>query len=270
MLRKGGLMPKNRTPKELLRALELIRNPNKPSLKLLDALEVRHIQRVRDIFQDRNVVGIGIAEKETDGEGIGELCLCFYVKKKYAKTKAKPQKMIPPVLSVGRRTAVFTDVLEIGEIRPHVNRRKTPILSGYSVGNTTETGTLGAIVRKGTDYFLLSSSHVLAKSGNGNVGDAIIYPGKADLSGSPQQNVARLSAFAPFQKTGMVNRVDAALAQVDEDAIKNLDFEIYQATVPLDTIDPVRDMKIVMRGRPSEISEGTVKDAHFSWGDRVH
>src|SRR5260370_34735136 len=63
----------------------------------------------------------------------------------------------------------------------------------------------------------------------------------------------------------MVNRGDAALAQVDGDAIKNLDFEIYQATVPLDPIEPVRDMKIVMRGRTSEISEGTVKDAHFSY-----
>jgi hypothetical protein len=258
-------MSKSRTPKELLRALDLIRNSRKPSLKLLDALEVRHIQHVRDIFKDRNVVGIGIAEKETDKKGTGELCLCFYVEKKYAKTKAKPHKMIPPVLSVGNRTAVFTDVLEIGKIRPHINRRKSPILSGYSVGNGGETGTLGAIVKKGGDYFLLSSSHVLAKSGNGNVGDNIIYPGKADLHGARAQNVAHLSEIVPFQKTGMVNRVDAALAQVDEDAVAKLDFSIYQANIPLGTIDAVREMKIVMRGRTSETSEGTVKDPNFSY-----
>jgi hypothetical protein len=258
-------MPKSDVPKELLRALELIRNPKKKDERLLDGLEARQMRRLREIFQDRNVVGIGIAEKEADKKKTGELSLCFYVEKKYAKTKGKSHKMIPPVLSVGGRRAVFTDVRQIGKIRPQINRQRSPIESGYSVGDGSETGTIGAIVKKGSDYFLLSSSHVLAKSGKGTVGDAIIYPGPADLQGGAKQNVAVLSAFAPFVTDGLVNRVDAALAQVDSNSVVNLDFSINGAKTPLDIIDPARDMAIVIRGRTSGISEGSVLDVHFSY-----
>ena len=258
-------MPKNRIPKELRRALELIRNPQKKLPESLDALEARQIRRVRDIFKDRNVVGIGIAEKEIGKKRTGELSLCFYVEKKFATTKGKPHKLIPPVLSVGRRTAVFTDVQQIGKIHLHVNRQQTPIESGYSVGIASATGTLGAIVKKGGDYFLLSSSHVLANSGNGKIGDMIIYPGPADLNGAPSQKVALLSAFVPFRKTGLVNRVDAALAQVNEDSVKNLDFSIYKGSAPPDIIDPALRMKIAMRGRTSGNSQGTVKSVTFSY-----
>jgi hypothetical protein len=258
-------MAKNRMPKELLRALELIRTPQRKLPKSLDALEARHIRRVRDIFKDRNVVGIGIAKKEIGKKSTGEFCLCFYVEKKYSKTRGKPDLLIPPVLSIGKRTAVFTDVQEIGKIRLHLNRQQTPIESGYSVGDASATGTLGAIVKKGGDYFLLSSSHVLADSGNGKIGDPIMYPGPLDTSGGAAQYVAHLSAFVPFQKAAPVNRVDAALAQVDDNFVGSLDFSIYKGSTPTDIIDPAIDMKIAIRGRKSGNSRGSVKSVTFSY-----
>jgi hypothetical protein len=257
-------MAKNGTPKELLQSLNLIRGTKGPKPESLDALESTQVERVRTIFEDRNIVAIGIAEKRTEKKKTGELGLCFYVEKKIAKTKLKSNKMIPPVLSVADRTAVFTDVQQIGEVRPQINKRPSPLLSGFSVGNDIDTGTLGAIVKKGSKFFLLSNSHVLARSGNGKVGDEIIYPGNAD-KGSKTQKVAELSDILPFKPgDDFLNRVDAALAEVDADFIDKLDFSIHGAKSPLDTTDPVRDMEIVMRGRTSGNSEGVVEDVHFS------
>jgi hypothetical protein len=252
------------TPKELLQALDLIRGTKGAKPESLDALESKHVARVRAVFEDPNIVAIGIAEKVTEKKKTGDLGLCFYVEKKIAKAKIKSNKMIPPVLSVADRTAVFTDVIQIGKVRPQVNKRKSPLLSGFSVGNDNETGTLGAIVKKGTKHFLLSNSHVLADSGKGKKGDKIFYPGTADTSGKAQQ-VAALTDILPF-KTGddFLNRVDAALAGVDHDFLDQLDFSIRGAKSPLASTDPVRGMNIVLRGRTSGNSQGVVDDVHFS------
>jgi hypothetical protein len=257
-------MAKNDTPKELLAALDLVRGTKAPKPESLDALESKHVERVRAIFEDRNIVAIGVAEKKTEKKDTGELSLCFYVEKKLAKSKIKPGKMVPPVLSVADRTAIFTDVREIGRIRPQANKRKSPIASGFSAGNDTDTGTLGAIVKKGTKFFLLSNSHVFARSGKGKVGDDIIYPGDADSVGKVQK-IGTLSDILPF-KTGddFLNKVDAALAELDESFVKNIDFSIRGAKTPLDTIAPVRGMKIVARGRTSGDTEGEIEDIHFS------
>jgi hypothetical protein len=252
------------TPKDLLDALNLVRGTKGARPESLDALESKNVARVREIFEDRNIVGIGIAEKVTESKATGALSLCFYVEKKIAKSRMKVGHMIPPVMSIADRTAVFTDVQQIGKVRPQINKRRTPLLSGYSVGNTVDTGTLGAIVKKGRKFYLLSNSHVLAKSGKGKVGDDIIYPGEADNSGKTQK-VAKLSVILPFKPgDDFLNRVDAALAEVDDDFVDHIDFSIRGAKPPLATIEPVRGMKIVMRGRTSGDSEGEVQDVHFS------
>jgi hypothetical protein len=253
------------TPKELLEALALVRDAKLPQLESLDALELKHVERVRNMFEDPNIVGVGISEKETEKKAVGGLALCFYVERKLPKSKVKATKMVPPVLSVADRNAVFTDVKAIGKVLPQINRRQSPILSGYSVGNVTDTGTLGAIVRKQNKLFLLSNSHVLAKSGKGKAGDAIFYPGRADLDGAKEQRVGTLSGIFPFQQTeDFVNRFDAALAEVDKPLLDSLDLSIHLAKKPIGTVAPVRGMTVVKRGRTSGNSEGTVEDVHFS------
>jgi hypothetical protein len=253
------------TPTNLLAALNLVRNEKIPNPESLDSLEMQHVKRVRKIFDDRNIVGIGIAEKETAGKPTGHLSLTFYVRKKLSKGKVNPGNMVPPVVSISGRAAVFTDVFEIGNVRPQINQRQTPISSGFSVGNLSDTGTLGAVVKKGKKYFLLSNSHVLAKSGRGRPGDTIIYPGKADLNGNKAQKVASLASILPFQRTAdFVNHVDAALAEVEDNFTDSLDFAVPKVKSPVKTIEPVRGMKVVLRGRSSGDSEGVIKDVHFS------
>jgi len=261
-------MPKEQTPKHLLQALEFVRGAGgaaPESLRALSPLEATHIKRVRSAFDDPNIVAVGIAEKVTEKKSTGELSLCFYVEKKRAKAKLKPGHIIPPVMSVADRTAVFTDVQQIGKLRLEVNRRAAPLQSGFSVGRGPDTGTLGAIVRKGKKYFILSNSHVLADSGRGKRGDKIIYPGGVDRGGAKPQPVGMLSDFIAFNKTqDFVNHVDAALAEIDEDFLDKLNFLILRAKTPLATEGAARGITIVKRGRTSGDTEGTVKDVHFS------
>jgi len=101
-------MTSSDTPLALIQALNLVRGTKGPRLESLDALEAKHVHRVRTIFEDRNIVAIGIAEKLTDGKDTNDLALCFYVEKKIAKSRIKSNKLIPPVMSVADRTAVFT------------------------------------------------------------------------------------------------------------------------------------------------------------------
>jgi hypothetical protein len=257
--------PPKRLPKVLVAALDLMRSKARKHFEPLDRLERRHIQHVHSLFRESNVIGVGISEKETDMKGTGVLGLCFYVEKKRPKARLSAHELIPPVLSVNGRRAVFTDVQEIGKIRIHANVQRTPIESGYSVGSASDTGTLGAIVKKGPNYFLLSNSHVIARSGRGKIGDEVIYPGPDDLSGDQPQDVATLSQIVSFKKKGFVNLVDAALAQVDAATVPNLDFSINGAKAPLATVDPYIGMNIIMRGRTSGVSKGTVKCTTFTY-----
>lgn len=257
-------MVKTDTPKDLLDTLDLIRGTRGPTIESLSAVKSKHLARMQTLFEDPNIVAIGIAEKVSEHKKTGELSLCFYVEKKIPNSRMKGNKIIPPVLNLVDQKAVFTDVRQIGRVCPQINRRKSPLLSGFSVGNVNETGTLGAIVKKGSQLFLLSNSHVLADSGKGKSGDEIMYPGERDTR-SKTQKVALLREFVPF-KIGddFLNRVDAALAEVNDDFLDQLDFSIHGATSPLCTANPTRGMTIVMRGRTSGNSEGTVEDVHFS------
>jgi hypothetical protein len=259
---------KSDTPKPLLNALAMVRGDLAPQIEMLGVVRATHLNRVRKIFEDRNIVGIGIAEKVSENAPTGELSLCFYVEKKLPKSRMKNNKLIPPVMAAPDDKAVFTDVQEIGRPVPEakVNKRDKPIQSGFSVGHVKITaGTVGALVKKGKKLLILSNSHVLALSGKGKVGDVIIFPGDADRGKKERRPVATLESFTPFQKGGdLVNVTDAALALIDDDRIDEVDFTVLGAQSPLAMIKPKRGMKVVKRGRTTGDTEGEVQDIHFS------
>ena len=253
------------TPKNLLRALDIMTRDAQPQAEALGVAAATHFERTRRIFDDRNIIGIGISEKITEKKAVGELGLCFYVEKKLSKRKLDTSKMIPPVIALPDGSAAFTDVKETGRIVPQVNKRRSPIQSGFSVGHVAITaGTVGAIVKKGKKHFILSNSHVLANSGLGKKGDKIIFPGAADGGQAPKDVIAKLSAFEKFVVGDkFANRIDAALAEIDEDHLDDLNFEIFGTKRTLDVIDPVRGMTVVKRGRTTGDTESTVRDVNF-------
>jgi len=77
-------------------------------------------------------------------------------------------------------------------------------------------GTLGSLVTRGGTQFILSNTHILARSDIAQVGDAIIQPGLIDTStctSASARTVANLSAFYNLE-TGALPKIDAAIAQV--------------------------------------------------------
>jgi hypothetical protein len=104
------------TPKNLLRALDMVTTTAEPSPQLLGAARAAHAQRMRTIFDDPNVIGVGISEKIAERRPTGELSLCFYVEKKVSKRRLTAAKLIPPVVAVPDGQAVFTDVKQIGKL----------------------------------------------------------------------------------------------------------------------------------------------------------
>jgi len=103
-------------------------------------------------------------------------------------------------------------------------QQNLPTPLGVSGGNGNDAGsgvccggTLGALVSRGGQQFILSNSHVLAKTDLGAIGDAIIQPGLFDNSCSTSgvNQVATLSQFVNLESSNFSAPVDAALALVE-------------------------------------------------------
>ena len=104
-----------------------------------------------------------------------------------------------------------------------------PIKLGTSGGNVYDltalgtgvniccSGTLGSLVQRGGQQFILSNNHVLDRSGRGVMGDPVSQPGLANAScnASSVATVAHLSQAAPLQ----TSNVDAALAEIVTGAV---------------------------------------------------
>lgn len=261
------------TPRDLLAVLDMVTanqlEPERlPGFAMIERLTpVAHLQltRTRTVFDDDNVVGAGIAEKITEGEETGELGLVFYVKHKVARSRLDPDKMVPPVVAAPGGKAVFTDVVEVGEIVPEVNAGKPPLKSGYSICHFNDTaGTLGGFVKKRGKLYTLSNSHVLAESGLATVGDTILYPGPADGGKKPADRCGTLAAFTQFVVgNSFTNKVDAALATIDPALIGSIVPAILGASTPLKIATPQRGMRVIKRGRTTGDTESVIRDTDF-------
>lgn len=228
---------------------------------------VTRADRVREAVSSDNVVGLGIAEKVSDNHLTGQLALTVYVIKKRLPDELSGAEMVPPALpdALSGGKLLPTDVVEIGRPVPEVNITREVVEPGYSIGHVKiSAGTLGAFVTKSGQQFILSNSHVLANSGLGRPGDAIVYPGKHDGGKTPADKVGSLTDFVAFDASGeYVNLVDCALASIDPARAAQLKAEILGLGLPRGIIAPRRGMTIVKVGRTTGKTEGTIKDVHF-------
>ncbi|HJZ40546.1 MAG TPA: hypothetical protein VJ203_09290, partial [Bacteroidales bacterium] len=104
--------------------------------------------------------------------------------------------MIPP-----RIQDVPTDVRPTGIIRAFQvpTGRFRPAPGGTSIGHYLITaGTLGCLVKKNNEIYILSNNHVLANSNEASIGDIILQPGPYDGGQNPQDQIAVLSEFVPI------------------------------------------------------------------------
>ncbi len=104
-----------------------------------------------------------------------------------------------------------------GGFDPKLRHRPAP--NGVSLGHPAITaGTLGCLVTKNNTVYILSNNHVMANSNNATNGDNILQPGTFDGGQDPADRIADLSAFVTINFSGGDNVVDAAIADVVNDA----------------------------------------------------
>lgn len=161
-----------------------------------------------------NVVGVGVGFKHAGGVPTGELAVMVSVREK------QPLAALAAADRVPRRVdGIATDVVETGELfaqatllAPSPQRlhfasqaptdRMRPARPGTSLGHYRVTaGTLGCLVYRGSEIYVLSNNHVLANSNDARVGDAVWQPGPAD-GGGPDDQIGHLAEFVPIAFNG--------------------------------------------------------------------
>lgn len=159
--------------------------------------EIRNVKApyVDLLLKKRNVVGCGVGYKETGGARTDELCIIVSVVEKVPVMELDRHDLIPQVLS-----GVKTDVQKTGII--HALQERTdkwrPAPGGVSIAHTSVTaGTLGCLVTKDEQTFILSNNHVLADSNQAQLGDTILQPGPAD-GGTLADEIAILEDYVPI------------------------------------------------------------------------
>lgn len=253
--------------KSIERVLDLLTRAPAAKVESLGSAKRGRARSMRRIVKTKNIVAVGISEKITKSKRTGKLALTFYVERKISLKKLRADSTVPRTVpeALSGPQAIPTDVIVLGKIRPEVNAIKNPLQPGNSIGHVDiGAGTLGAVVTKDGAFHILSNSHVLALSGKGKKGDAILYPGEADGGAMPDNLVAKLSGFKKFVPgTAYVNRVDCAIAKPTPARLADLVSEIKGLGFPKGTIKPVRGMKIVKVGRTTGKTAGEVRDVHF-------
>lgn len=155
-----------------------------------------------ELLRKRNVVGVGLGHRIRRGEDTGELSLVVSVTRKEPLAALTPQDRVPQTVDDMR-----TDVVETGVLRafpekleePGPRDRWRPVAPpGISVGHYLVTaGTLGCLVHRGEELFILSNNHVLANTNDCAAWDPILQPGAAD-GGGPEDRIARLARYVPL------------------------------------------------------------------------
>ena len=150
---------------------------------------------MRDLFSRRNVVSVGVGRKTTNGQETEEVCIVVGVRKKVPESVLSSENVIPRTLG-----KCVTDVVEMGVLKALENTdRVRPAPGGVSIGHEDITaGTLGCLVTKNGETFILSNNHVLANSNSGDIGDAILQPGPHD-GGTDADQIGILAEYATIE-----------------------------------------------------------------------
>lgn len=212
---------------------------------------------------DKNVVGIGIGPKLVGNSIEAQEAVRIYVRVKIPRNEISANELVPS--SFGN---LPTDVIEIGDVTAFPvtktwdrQKKNRPLMScGVSVGHPNITaGTLGCLVEKNNERYILSNNHVIADCNAAVIGDKIIQQGKADGGSSPSEDIATLSDFKPMDFTGAANDIDAAIAKLDQAG--TVEEEIIDIGSPLKTTTSAALYQSVRKhGRTTGHTVGVITD----------
>ena len=264
------------------------------SIDIERAISVKQ-QNLNHLIKRRNVVGVGVGFKESEGVVTDELAVTINVAKKVPVAQLAESDKVPRDLG-----GVRTDVVETGRFlageavapaKTTKDRWRQRIPPGVSIGHADVTaGTFGCLVRRGGELFILSNNHVLANVNAGQPGDPIIQPGRYD-GGGPADQIATLADFIPldfggdaascniatglekalnwvaetvgsshrmiaYQTAPGENLVDAALARPLDPA--QFIPDIFEIGRPRGTVQATLGAKVRKTGRTTSYTQGTI------------
>jgi hypothetical protein len=140
-------------------------------------------------------------------------------------------------------------------------RLTRPVPIGISIGNVGEcsAGTLGARVKSGSSFFILSNNHVLALQNTAAKGSAILQPGRYDTNcvTSLADQIATLGNYVPISYSGN-NTVDAALAPTTTASVGNGTVAGGYGVPNTQTMAAALNMAVQKCGRTTGCTKGTV------------
>jgi hypothetical protein len=141
-----------------------------------------------------NVVATGVGFKIAGDQATTEPAVIVSVVKKLPTAQLAESAMVPKTIN-----GIKTDVIETGKIVAFQQQQKMrPARPGISIGHYQITaGTLGCLVQKNGQVFILSNNHVLANSNAAQAGDPIWQPGKYD-GGTSADQIGTLEQFIPI------------------------------------------------------------------------
>jgi hypothetical protein len=138
------------------------------------------------------------------------------------------------VTAVSQADPAASDSIIVVPVPPQASHFPAPIPLGTSGGNAQDTstsggttyccsGTIGSLVTRGGRLYILSNTHVMARSDLAVIGEAIIQPGLVDNNCTANGTVTagNLSQFFHLEDDPRPN-VDAAMAEIVAGAVDSL------------------------------------------------
>jgi hypothetical protein len=162
---------------------------------------------------------------------------------------------------------LFGSLLPSGSADGGANHRVRNLRFGVSGGNVLDStrrfccsGTLGALVTNGSNQYILSNNHVLARGNRAVAGEDVSQPGLIDAN----CNIATVVAdFTGSPNLGSSN-VDAAVAQLRPGQMDSSGF-IEDIGVPSSTIAvPTVGMSVAKSGRTTGFTTGSISSINTS------
>ncbi len=255
------------------------------------------------LLKKRNVVACGVGYKVTQEGPTDEPAVVVGVTKKMPVAQLAEADLVPKTIN-----AVKTDVVEVGVLRAFQSPtdRWRPAPGGVSIGHTAVTaGTLGCLVVRGDEVFILSNNHVLANVNDCQKGDSILQPGRYD-GGTADDCIATLEEWVPidfgagpptcpwastieqmlnatakalgsdhritaFRESPGINRVDCALARPLSPEV--VERRISHIGVPKGSREATLGTPVKKSGRTTSFTVGQITQidvtAQVAYGNRV-
>jgi hypothetical protein len=242
----------------------------------------------KKLLAKQNVVGVAKGFKVVKGEQTDEECIVVMVEQKLPPEQLRKKDMVPREIE-----GIKTDVIETGVIRAlnSPTNRWRPAPGGVSIGHFQITaGTLGCLVRRADETYILSNNHVLANSNDAKLGDPILQPGPYDGGRLEEDQIGVLSQFVPIMyeldpgrcpigkgvvglvnsvlqglkmrsrlalvEVGEANKVDCAIAKpLKEEMVKR---EVLDIGEPAGIIEAEIGMEVKKSGRTTGLTEGKI------------